>query len=213
MSPFTLISQDPLSFYLLIMAIIYGITVHEFSHALAAYSLGDSTAQRLGRLTLNPLSHIDFLGLLMLILAGFGWGKPVPFDPKQIKHERLGSVIISMAGPLSNFLSAVVFSFLAGLYVVGTGATQDNLLLQFFLTLIFINVGLGVFNLLPIPPLDGSKLLLAILPDQPFLGFKIFLQEKGPFLLLLMLALDRVAGINIFGFLFDFIWTVASKLI
>lgn len=213
MSPFTLLSQDPASFYLLVMAIIYGITVHEFSHALAAYSLGDSTAERLGRLTLNPLSHIDFLGLIMLFLVGFGWGKPVPFDPRQLKHERLGSVVISMAGPLSNFLSAVIFSFLGGLYAVGTGATHDNLLLQFFLTLIFINIGLGIFNLLPIPPLDGSKLLIAILPDNPFYGFKIFLQEKGPFLLLLLLVLDRVAGINIFGFLFDFIWAIASKLI
>lgn len=145
------------------------ITVHEASHGLMANILGDPTAKRLGRLSLNPLKHIDIFGLVMMAVAKFGWAKPVPVDMRRFRNPKVGMALTAMAGPLSNVL-------LAGLAMLGYGLTvllsyrADSALLEyiseFFLTTAVLSSGLAVFNLFPIPPLDGSKMLFVILPQQ-----------------------------------------------
>ncbi len=214
MSPLSLLTQDSSSFILWILAIVYGITVHEFSHAFAAVSLGDPTPERQGRVTLNPMAHIDITGMLFLVIVGFGWGRPVEFNPHNLKHPRRDGSLIAIVGPLSNFLSAGIFALLGSMYVHATGAGPENLLIQFLILLVVINVGLGVFNLLPIPPLDGSRLLVALLPDYgAYYDFKVWLERTGPFLLLGLLIIDRVLGINIFGFLFNLIWSLSGSIL
>lgn len=214
MSPLSLLTQDITSFVLWIMAIVYAITVHEFSHAVSAATLGDSTPDRQGRVTLNPLAHIDPLGLLFLVVVGFGWGRPVQFDPYQLKHPRRDSALISIAGPISNFISAVAFALIAGAYMSVAHAGQENLLVQFLTLLIFINIALGIFNLLPIPPLDGSRLVTALLPDRgAWFAFKMWLERSGPVLLISLLILDRLTNLDVFGFLFNLIWGAAAALI
>jgi len=166
--------NNPLSFFFWLVALSVAITVHEFAHAYAADRLGDPTPRLQGRLTLNPLAHLDPLGTLMLLFVRFGWGKPVQFDAFNLRHPRRDSAIISLAGPVSNFLlatlCAIVLHFLvAGRLTLlsspglGIAAYILSALLQ---PIIFLNVGLGVFNLIPIHPLDGFKIVEGILPEH-----------------------------------------------
>jgi Zn-dependent protease len=153
-------------------AILIAITFHEFAHAFAADRLGDETPRSQGRLTLNPFAHIDPIGLGLLIVAGFGWGKPVQINPSKFNRKvsmSTGEVIVSIAGPLMNFLLAIVFSVLMALmfkfnWFTNVDAKTYWLIVIFILENILINVGLGVFNLIPLPPLDGSKIISGILP-------------------------------------------------
>ncbi|HBL83473.1 MAG: hypothetical protein A2Y17_04055 [Clostridiales bacterium GWF2_38_85] len=161
--------------------VLIASTIHELSHAYVAYKLGDPTARNLGRLTLNPAKHIDPIGLALLIFVGFGWAKPVPIITRNFKKPRRDISLVSIAGPLSNFLMAFIIMLI--LYILGifhinmfvlseygiTGSFTDKLLYLFsymFIYLIKINIVLGVFNLFPIPPLDGSKLLISALPQK-----------------------------------------------
>ncbi len=170
-----------------IIVFICALTFHEFCHALTAYLLGDDTAQRMGRLTLNPLAHIDPLGLLFLILVRFGWAKPVPFNPNNFTHPRLYSVMVGLAGPFSNILLATV-SLLALHHVPSFLSLQWTLVWnEFFQLSVWINVMLGVFNLLPIPPLDGSHLLKALMP-QKFLPY-YYQFERISFIVLIVLIM------------------------
>lgn len=160
------------------VAALICLTVHELCHGLAAYRLGDPTAKLAGRLTLNPIRHIDPLGLLLMITAHVGWAKPVPVDPRFFKKPKRGMALTALAGPASNFLLAWVFSLLGGgavrlLYVLPWTAPEWSFLAmgylaQFFLNAAVLSVGLGVFNLFPIPPLDGSKVLFSVLPDNVY---------------------------------------------
>lgn len=155
-------------------AILIGLTFHEYAHALAADKLGDDTPRRQGRLSLNPLRHIDPYGMILLLFAGFGWGKPVEINPANFNRKvtiRQGNAIVSLAGPLMNFLLAFIFSVIYGLLLRfsysfllynNTGYVIKTLIES----IITINVSLGIFNLIPLPPLDGSKILLAILPTK-----------------------------------------------
>ena len=153
-------------------AILIAITFHEFAHAFAADRLGDDTPRRQGRLTLNPLAHIDPVGFVLLIVAGFGWGKPVQINPVKFKRNismNKGEVIVSIAGPLMNFVLAIISTiFMALVFKFNWFSNVDVkaywLIILFILELILINVGLGVFNLIPLPPLDGSKIISGILP-------------------------------------------------
>ncbi len=160
-----------LSLVLTLPAVLIAITFHEFAHAFAADKLGDDTPRRQGRLTLNPLAHLDPVGSLMLVFAGFGWGKPVEINPSNFKRTismSKGEAIVAIAGPLMNLLLAIIFTFLYFIIVKFATAfclTQVGLIiLTLIQTTIIINIGLGVFNLIPLPPLDGSKVLKHFLP-------------------------------------------------
>jgi Zn-dependent protease len=157
--------------------IIIGLTLHEYCHALASYKLGDQTAREMGRLSFNPLKHIDPIGFLFIIVAGFGWAKPVQFRPENLRRPRLYKAVIAAAGPLSNLVLALLFTALIrGMmaYAVASPFTMDSFAAQIFLTLlevllyaVMINLGLFVFNLLPIPPLDGSHIVFSGLNLRP----------------------------------------------
>jgi len=150
-----------ISFATSLIIILITITFHEYAHAKVADLLGDPTPRLAGRLTLNPLNHIDPLGLLMLILVRFGWAKPVPINPYNFRDPKTGSIYVSLAGPLANFLIAWVVAIV---YRNMPGAGGGALLSSILTYTIWINLALGVFNLIPIPPLDGSHLLEGLLP-------------------------------------------------
>jgi Zn-dependent protease len=149
-------------FMFILPAVIIVLTLHEFGHAFAAYKMGDETAKREGRLTLNPLRHIDPFGMIALILFRFGWGKPIPVDFFALRNLRKGMVVVSLAGPLMNFLTAIVLSPLYKLMfkstVMQAGFSYFIVLIEY---IILYSIYLGIFNLIPIPPLDGSKVLFA----------------------------------------------------
>ena len=155
-----------------IPGVLIAITFHEFAHGFAAYKLGDNTAKNEGRLSLNPLDHLDPIGTLMLLFAGFGWGKPVHVNPtnytRRISMEK-GEAIVSLAGPLMNIILAFIFAIVyaaiykfAGLAFIYS--TVGQIVIQLIAATISINIGLGVFNLIPLPPLDGSKIIMPFLP-------------------------------------------------
>lgn len=190
-----------------VAAIIVAITVHEFSHALVARLQGDSTAELEGRVTLNPLSHVDPMGFLVLVLFGFGWGKPVPFNPYNLKAKRWGPAIVSLAGPASNLLGVIFFGLVFRLVLQIGNLPADNLLHTFLAFLVQFNVVLMLFNLLPIPPLDGSK-LLTLLPAQ-FDGLVEALQRYGFVILLFVIFFGQQTLGTVFqaveGFVFRII--------
>lgn len=153
------------------VAVLMCLTVHEVSHGLCAYALGDPTAKEQHRLSLNPLRHLDLVGTVMMLIAGFGWAKPVPVDARYFKRPKSGMALTALAGPASNFLFAYVSAVFYNLFygLLFTGRVSGGLalgLLQFFGTLLVLNIGLGLFNLIPFPPLDGSKVLEGFLPDK-----------------------------------------------
>lgn len=204
----SLLFSEPILFFIWLLAIVYGITIHEFSHILAARLQGDDTGERMGRLTLNPLAHLDAVGFFMLLFVGFGWGKSAPYNPYNLKFQKWGEAIVAMAGPFANFISIVVFGLLGRLLIPYLG--PGNLLLQFLGFLLLINIVLLVFNLIPIPPLDGSKLLFAILPAR--LNYvEQYLTARGPWILLVLIIADNFLGINIFGRLFDGFFQLAGR--
>ena len=161
-----------LSLLYTIPGVLVAITFHEYAHALAAYKLGDDTAKEQGRLTLNPFKHADPIGMLMLLFVGFGWGRPVQIDPRNLNRKYSASkatAIIAFAGPLANFILAILFSVLTAFmlkfeWLNGLSLNAANAIISILEMTIAINVGLGVFNLIPLPPLDGSKILSHFLP-------------------------------------------------
>ena len=170
-------------------AVLWAITFHEFCHGYAADLLGDPTPARMGRLTLNPLAHLDPIGALMLLVFRFGWAKPVPIDPWFFRHPGRDMAIVSLAGSAGNLVTAVacgvVVRLLPGPFI------SIPALGRFVALMILINLGLGVFNLVPIPPLDGSKLLSLFLPPSWLRGF-FWLERYGIFILMILLALGVV---------------------
>lgn len=164
--PESIINLQTLSFFI---AIIVGLTIHEFSHAFVANYLGDPTAKYAGRLSLNPIRHLDPLGTVLLVIFvftlgfGFGWGKPVPVNPYNLKH-RYGELLVSLAGPFSNFLLSILTILLLAILPPSLTAGWSQDFFKLFYAIVLVNVMLGVFNLLPIPPLDGSKVLFDLLP-------------------------------------------------
>ena len=204
--------SDPILLIPVLAAIILAFTFHEFAHAAAAELLGDSTPKSLGRLTLNPISHIDPLGFFLLILAGFGWGKPVPFNPVNLKNPKSGSAIIGLAGPFANLILGAM-ALLAIIVLRNLGLLDPNSLLTFFLViLVQFNVVLMIFNLIPVPPLDGSKILLAVVPDK-YAVFKHNLINYGPTILFGLILLDAFSNISIFSRLFSFFLDGVNRLI
>ena len=158
-----------LDMVLRLAAVLLCLTVHETCHGLAAYALGDPTARRAHRLSLNPLRHIDWFGLLMMFAAGFGWAKPVPVNPNYFKKPKQGMALTALAGPVSNFLLALLTLLAARIFCdVAAYSETNQRVLDFLLMVAVLSIGLGLFNLVPIPPLDGSKVLFAVLPDRAY---------------------------------------------
>lgn len=171
---------NPLFFFVWLVSLAVAVTIHEFSHAWTADRLGDPTPRAAGRLSLNPLSHLDPLGTLMLIISRFGWGKPVPIDPFNLKNPKRDNALISLAGPLSNLLLAGILAVILKLQPVG-------ILFSLLVPLITMNVALAIFNLLPIPPLDGAKILLGILSNRQAAEWSELLEQYSPILLILII--------------------------
>lgn len=151
--------------------ILFSLTIHEYAHAYIANKLGDDTAKRLGRLTLNPLKHLDPIGTILLLLVHFGWAKPVPVDPRNFKDPKKDMLYVAIAGPISNIITAIISGILLKFIVfnlasAGAFGAYTVPLIQFLVWMIFIGVVLAVFNMLPIPPLDGSRVLYGLLPDH-----------------------------------------------
>ncbi len=180
-------------------AVLLCLTVHETCHGLAAYALGDPTAKSMHRLSLNPLHHIDWFGLAMMFAAGFGWAKPVPVDPRYFKKPKQGMAVTALAGPVSNFLLAVLLILISKAIYLYTPYTAvwDAVFTFCLYTAAPLSIGLGLFNLLPIPPLDGSKVLGVLLPDEAY--SKLMRYERYGILLLLALSLLGVTGNFISG--------------
>ncbi|MEE0265511.1 MAG: site-2 protease family protein [Acutalibacteraceae bacterium] len=175
--------------------------LHEFAHGFIAYKLGDKTAKNMGRLKFSPAAHIDPVGALMILLVGFGWAKPVPVNPRYFKNPKVGMALTALAGPVSNLLAALV----GGLFVNGSVAlvynvalsdvmfTVVDLLFTFFSYFLAVNISLAVFNLIPIPPLDGSKILFAFLPDK--LVYKAYQYERHfNTILIFLIAFGALTG-------------------
>lgn len=199
--PIALLAQNPLYFVAWVAAILVALTFHEFSHALASYLLGDQTAKRMGRLSLNPLTHLDPVGFMALVLIGFGWGKPVPFNPYNLRFPKWGSSIVAAAGPISNILMVLVFgTILKFIYPL---FPAENLLVEFLVLLVELNLILCIFNLIPVPPLDGSKFLLSALTDPKYYKTRFILETRGPLILFALILLDSFSGLNLLSRLFN----------
>lgn len=170
------------------VAILLSLSLHEYSHAWAAYFLGDPTAKYEGRLTINPLAHIDPVGTILLFIVGFGWGKPVPFNPYNLRNQRWGPSLVALAGPVSNFTAAITVGLLLRFLDVSNPA-----IIFFFSIFVWINLMLGVFNLMPVFPLDGSHIFLALFPSLE--SMKLFFVQNSLFLLLGVIFFMMYIGI------------------
>ncbi len=175
--------SNPAAAVALLLGLVVGVVVHEAAHAYSAYLLGDDTAYRAGRVTLNPASHLDLLGSMMFLMAGFGWGRPTPVTTSKLRGGVLGPVTVAAAGPLSNLLIVAVC---AALYLLP--AFQSAYLQILVLLAAFGNALLFVFNLIPIPPLDGAKVIFPFLP-RSLSGFVDFMNQYGPVILLALVLL------------------------
>ena len=177
------------SILLRLASVFLCLTIHETCHGLAAYALGDPTAKRAHRLSLNPLRHIDWIGFFMMIVAGFGWAKPVPVNPNYFKKPKEGMAITALAGPVSNFLLALLLLLAARLVYVRalmTGVLPETLF-SFLVNTASLSVGLGLFNLVPVPPLDGSKVAAVLLPDRAY-NWLMRYEQLGMVLLVVIIS-------------------------
>jgi Zn-dependent protease len=187
---------------LLAPPILLALTFHEFAHAYVASRFGDDTAKRSGRLTMNPLAHLDPLGTIMIFIVHFGWAKPVPVNPYNLKHPKQDMLWISAAGPMSNIILALISGLLLRFVSTINIAPQPNSVPEIFIIMLVlslkINLALAIFNILPIAPLDGSKILYGILPAR--FGNQIYLLERyGPILLIGLIIFGQFTGVSILG--------------
>lgn len=179
--------SSPVTFLALIAGLLIGITIHEFAHAWTANRLGDDTARLMGRISFNPLKHLDPLGVIFLLVIGFGWGKPVPFNPSRI-HDPNGTIKIALSGVFANFLLALVLGLVLRIATAYGIAIDSSPAFSFISIIIFINLGLIAFNIIPIPPLDGSKVIEHYLSSETAIRF----EQIGPMILFGLIILQQV---------------------
>ena len=198
-----------------LLTIFLVLPLHECAHALVASRLGDDTAKRQGRITLNPLVHIDYVGAALLLLIGFGWAKPVPINPRNFKNPKAGMAISALAGPMSNLLAAIAAGLLQnGLLalcvngVLPYGSVADHIFL-FFKFLISVNISLAVFNFIPVPPLDGSKILMAFLPNKAI----YWIEQRQQMISMILMIVIFMGGLNgILSIADNFFYNIISWL-
>lgn len=194
-----------------VLGVLLCLTVHETSHGLAAYALGDPTAKREQRLSFNPLHHIDWLGFASMLILGFGWAKPVPIDMRYFKKPKQGMAITALAGPVSNLLLAILLLLGSkAVYLWAPYTVAWDFVYYFLLRTAALSIGLGVFNLIPIPPLDGSKVLAAVLPDTAY--NKLMHYERYGMIAVLVLMYLGI-GDNILGQAITAVYTLLTNLI
>ncbi len=202
----TILFTNPTLFLIVATAILLALSLHEYFHAWTAYFLGDSTAKNEGRLTINPLAHLDPMGTILILIAGIGWGKPVPINPYNLRNQKWGSALVALAGPASNFSMALIVGLVLRFLPI------PNLAIFYFCSFfVWINLVLGFFNLMPIPPLDGSHIFSTIfgLSEKT----KIFLAQNSLFMLLGSVFFMMYIGIPfILGPLFTLITGLPSLL-
>ncbi len=180
-----------LFFAVMIAVILFAITVHEYAHGKAAEAFGDPTPRMSGRLTLNPLAHIDPIGFLMLIIVRFGWAKPVPINPRYFRDPEKDMAFVALAGPFANFTLAVLIALVFRVIPVPS-SELGYFILNVFQYAVWINIALGIFNLLPIPPLDGSRLLRAIVPYEG----QVFMDRLEPYGFFVLIFLILFPGFS-----------------
>lgn len=206
-------------------AILFCLSIHEFAHGYVAYKCGDTTARNYGRLTINPVKHIDPIGFIALLLAGFGWANPVPVNTRNFKKPKRDMALVALAGPLSNFICAFLFAFVYifayRLYLEQVftaefsekAATLWIAILNILASFVYINIGLAIFNLIPIPPLDGSRLIDSLLPSKAYFVYHKYEQYMSLVLIALLLlnVLDPVLSWARQG-LADIVFYIPEKL-
>jgi Zn-dependent protease len=193
---FTDFLGNPLLFLVMLLAMLSALVVHELGHALVAHWQGDSTPQRMGRLTLNPLAHLDVWGTLLLVTVGFGWAKPVPYNPQNLRLKTVGPLLVSLAGPGINLLTGFI-SMVLLLLLQGRGLPPENALIIFFQMFLVISVALAVFNLLPFPPLDGAELVRHALSHPRFFTWRAWWERYAYRVFLVLIVLDIVGQVGI----------------
>jgi len=188
--------------FLLAPPILLALTFHEYAHGWVAYKYGDDTAKQAGRLTLNPLKHLDPLGTIMIFLVHFGWARPVPVNPYHLKNPKKDMLWISAAGPLANMVLALISGILLRLVSASAISAEAGSIASAVIFMVFmsmqINLALAIFNILPIAPLDGSKILSGLLP-APYAPLVYVLERYGPFILLGLIIIGQITGVSILG--------------
>ncbi len=208
----SLLFTDPLSFAVIAVGLVISITIHEFAHAFIADKLGDPTPRYQGRVTLDPRAHLDPFGTIAILLVGFGWGKAVQFDPFNLKNPVKDTALIALAGPVSNILLALALSIIIGIF------NLQGVAISILLPLIFINVMLAIFNLVPVHPLDGGKILRAFLPKELALEYELVMNRYGTLILMALIlpifssssAISHLISpvINFVVTLLSYLWTI-----